>query len=383
MKKKAERATPPCKVEAPAAPAYGPRLFQTYLGGKWKVAPLIRKHMEQRWGKETLSQLELVDAFAGSGAFTLHCGDAFRSVVLNDKERYAYAACLAAFTRPPPSHWPKPPARLASGGHVTREYCENGRRFFKRSNGVVIDFYRDTFQRLRLSGKLSALEYDYALGCLTLASDKVANIETSYYSYVQPGGTYKVVPTNIRSEGLLRPKAIVDVRVCPVQAGDFPGADKIAGRVRVLNRDATLLALEDTVADSVLYLDPPYNYRPYFENNHLLVVIADPTFNPPTHGTVGLPPKELRPPPSVWEERETALLELDRILALTPARRVALSYMSPHGAMTLADLKAAFDDGWTYSVYQNLPSSVKGELLILAERKHSEKTAGRKRRRQV
>jgi adenine-specific DNA methylase len=260
------------------------------------------------------------------------------------------------------------PALIASG-HITQEYCENGRRFFKRSNGAVIDFYREQFKSMRRAGKMSDKEYDYALGCLVLASDKVANIETSYYSFVRQDGTYKVVPTDIPSEGRFRPKAVANIRVCPVQKGDFPCADALDDLVTVLNLDAVQVALEKTTADCVLYLDPPFNYRPYFENNHLLVVLADPSYNPPTQGTVGLPPQNLRPPPSVWEVRETAIIELRKILKSTPAMRIAMSYMSPHGAMTLADLKAAFDAaGWKYSIVQNMASSVKGELLILADR---------------
>jgi len=159
------------------------------------------------------------------------------------------------------------------------------------------------------------------MGCLVLAADRVANVETSYYSFVQQNGTYKVEATSIPSEGRFRPRAVEDIFVHPPAPGEVEGAESLIGRVTVLNRDATLVSIDPavTTSNSVLYLDPPYNYRPYFENNHVLYVIADPSYNPQTQGTVGLPPDNQRPPHSVWEKSGTALEQLDTILSTTKA----------------------------------------------------------------
>lgn len=345
-----------------------------YLGHKRDVGPIILQKMNLRW--KNLGQLDLVDAFAGSGSFTLRCGNAFRRITVNDRMLYSYELCLAVFTRPQLTYqWPPlPPQERLEDGFITQNYCTSlnsegvSRRFFKQSNGRRIDFYRTRFFLAHQNG-LSDEEFHYDMGCLVLAADRVANVETSYYSFVQQNGTYTVVPTSIPSEGRFRPRAAEDIFVHPPAPGEVEGAESLIGRVTVLNRDATLVSIDPavTTSNSVLYLDPPYNYRPYFENNHLLYVIADPSYNPQTHGTVGLPPVGQRPPHSVWEQSQAALRELNTILSTTRANRIVFSYMRD-GAMSVEHLSSAFQqNGWRYEL-SDVPAGVDGEIVIMADK---------------
>jgi D12 class N6 adenine-specific DNA methyltransferase len=367
----------------PPAPVYAPNT-PSYLGRKDLVAPKILKAMKARWGDDVLATQTLVDAFAGSCAFSLTCCNAFAEVRINDWSKSSCAWAHAIFTRPRLS-MPWPPAQafrnVALDGprgseFITREFCTfprgsahvikgvtvhdmSGPRYFKPSNGAVIDYYRNAFRAALHNGRIGEAEYYFDVGSLLLACNEVRNCETSYESSVQEMDGKKtdinkyfyrmengkrvvksldLITTQYPEEGVFLTRATHDIVVRPIRRGDFPDADEYlaSGKPLTITSGDALAAASAAPEESVLYLDPPYNDRKYASHFHVPDVIADPGPNPTIKQNDGA--HSLEYTKSDWETKGKPSKDaFEAILSQTPAKKLVLSYMDT-GLVNYEDL---------------------------------------------
>ncbi len=287
----------------------------SYIGSKRSLGGALRAKLAEVFGD--LSSTALVDAFFGSGAFTLATHDLFADLHLNDLELYSSLIAHALFVQPADFS-----AVEAGGpGYVARTYCSE-RMFFTEENGCFADAFRAWARTIDDTPGRRA-----ALGCFLSAMDACANTTSVYGAFLKK-----------RKASSLR-----GVTVRPLFTEHRGGA------VHITRGDATAACLA-APPGSLLYLDPPYTSRPYANNYFVLNVLGNPDEDPEVKGVTGIPVAGWNR--SVWNNRDGALAALGAILKGTPATRAALSY-STDGLMTRSQVEACFrESGWTCEVHE-------------------------------
>jgi hypothetical protein len=331
------------------------------IGSKRTIGPMLREALVEHFGP--LGGVTLVDAFFGSGGFTLAVHDLFGDLRLNDLELFSYAVAHALFVQPLDMSGVGPPIE---GGYVERTYSGE-RGFFSADNARAADAFR-AWARVQPPGPARWS----SVGAFLSAMDRRANTASVYGAYLKRP----------------MPKSLVPVELTPLYVGHAGGTVTITRGDAV---DASMAA----PPDSLLYLvrparsarpscayrraqDPPYVQRSYAANYFVLNVLADVDAEPEVRGKTGIPAAGYNK--SAWNNAGRALDELRKILKGTPATRVALSY-STDGLMATGDIVAAFEaGGWDVSVnsvqQRRFKSHVVGEqnedelseLLFLATR---------------
>ena len=278
----------------------------SYIGSKASVATRIRELFLTEWGREALRGATLVDAFAGTGAVTAAVADLFAACVVNDAEPYSAAVCVARFA--PPRELPDLSYTPASGGFVEREYALN-RQFFSPANGAALDGLRAAIRDRLPPGAART----YAVGCMLMAADRVANTAGVYGAYLKHLLARAAAPLDVRHPRTASPGPLT------VTLGDAEAACAAAP------------------PGAVLYLDPPYTARAYGSNYFVLNVLADVEAEPELRGVSGIPASGWRR--SAWNTAAGADASLRRILKGTPATRCAMSYSSD-GLLTADQARA-------------------------------------------
>lgn len=299
-----------------------------YIGSKHSLGPSLRERMLQQW--KDLDQWTLVDAFAGSGGFCAQTGDIFQKVIANDIETYSRCVLTALFV--PPAVLPDFSRVVPRVGYITREYCQE-RQFFTEENGALIDGARDFIKKIP-----AGTERDYAIGCVLMAADRVANTTSVYGAYLK-----KIKPS---AQKVLTPK--------------HPARSGISGKTEVWQMDATE-ACRRAEPKSVLAIDPPYTARPYGCNYTPLNVIAD-IENEPELVKKGGFPADTPWNRSAWNNKKKALLELRAILTETPAMRAVMNY-NTDGLLSEKEIVNEFEAaGWKCAVerYEYIRFRAKG-----------------------
>ena len=146
-----------------------------YIGSKHSLGPVLRERMMQQW--TDLKDWTLVDVFAGSGGFSVQTGSLFKNVIVNDLE--TYSRCVLTALLSPPAQLPDFSHVVPRAGYITLEYCQN-RTFFTEENGCLIDGARDFMKTIP-----AGLERDYAIGCVLMAADRVANTTSVYGAFLK------------------------------------------------------------------------------------------------------------------------------------------------------------------------------------------------------
>jgi adenine-specific DNA-methyltransferase len=285
----------------------------SFIGSKLTLGPMLRDALVTHFAGVDLSTVPFVDAFFGSGAFTLAVHDLFGDLYLNDLEVFSYALAHALFTQP--LDFSAARAADDDDGYVTRTYCVE-RGFFTPENGRIVDGFRE-WARAQPPGPARWS----AIGCLLSALDARANTASVYGAFIKKA----------------LPKSLPPVDVRPLYVG-HPG-----GRVTVTRGDAVAACLA-APPGAFLYLDPPYVKRSYAANYFVLNVVAVVEEEPEVTGVTGIPVAGYNR--SAWNKADTSLAELQKILAGTRATRVAMSY-STDGLMSPAAITACFNaSGW-------------------------------------
>lgn len=283
-----------------------------YIGSKHSLSETLRARMLEEWSD--LSEWVLVDAFAGSGSFTRHVGDLFKSVVVNDLESYSRCVLTALFA--PPTDLPVLNDIVPTAGYITEEYCVK-RKFFTPENGMIIDGVRQSILKLP-----NGQTRDYAMGCLLMAADRVANTTSMY------GAFLKNIKTAAQKTMLLR----------------HPPRHAMADKVEVCQEDARVVCARAS-EQSLLAIDPPYTRRPYAANYIPLNVIADVENEPVLEKMAGIPVSTSWNR-SVWNNYKKARIELEFLLANTKAKRAIMNY-NTDGLLSENEILIIFQNaGW-------------------------------------
>lgn len=187
-------------------------------------------------------------------------------------------------------------------GFVTSNYSPVGparRRFFTPRNAMQIDAARERIATWQRSGLLSEQENYYLLASLLEALDRVANTAGTYYAYLK--SWYR--------------KALKPLHLDPLSIQNN-SQKNIAHRT-----DAE--ALVQSIESDVLYLDPPYNERPYGSYYHLpeTVALGD---QPAVRGMCGMPIRNSIA--SDFYHRDTASAAMRRIVETARAKLILVHY---------------------------------------------------------
>lgn len=287
-----------------------------YIGSKHSLSETLRARMLEEWSD--LSDWVLVDAFAGSGSFTRHVGDLFKSAVVNDLESYSRCVLTALFA--PPAELPVLNDIVPEAGYITDEYCVK-RKFFTPENGMIIDGARKNILKMP-AGK----SRDYMMGCLLMAADRVANTTSMY------GAFLKNIKTAAQKTMILR----------------HPPRHVMADKIDVCQGDAREVCARAT-EQTLLAIDPPYTRRPYAANYIPLNVIADVENEPVLEKMAGIPVSASWNR-SVWNNHKKARTELEYLLTNTRATRAIMNY-NTDGLLTEEEIRTVFKNaGWKCTV---------------------------------
>jgi adenine-specific DNA-methyltransferase len=256
-----------------------------YIGSKRKLAPMLIKLMCEKWPDHL--EWSLLDAFAGTGAFSVAAATHFDSLYVNDWEHYAYLILKSQFD--PPAVLPDIPTECVPfEGYISETYGPPARMFFTADNARLIDGFR------RAIG-----ESEYLRACLMCACDQVANIASVYGAYLKQ----------------FKPSALATLNVAHVTPS--------RQRARVTRMDARH-AVSSVPAKTIVYLDPPYNKRQYGANYFPLNVIAHTGAELEVRGVTGIPVSGYLK--SEWCYRRTARDALLELIVASSGSRVAMSY---------------------------------------------------------
>ncbi len=174
-----------------------------------------------------------------------------------------------------------------------------GRMYFSVANAGRIDAIRRQIAAWQAADCLHGAEAYVLLAALLAAVPGVSNIAGTYGAYLKTWDSRALQPLTLRLP-LLTPSPLAH---------------------RAYHGDAAALVAAQPC--DVLYLDPPYNGRPYAGNYHLLETIACDDA-PPIYGKTGLRPYARSP----YNVAAAAAAALQALVATARCRHLLLSYNS-------------------------------------------------------
>ncbi|HUS16317.1 MAG TPA: DNA adenine methylase [Chloroflexia bacterium] len=294
-----------------------------YIGSKDRLLPFIQQALDDH-GAEGGT---FCDAFSGTSVVASHAKARGYRVVANDLLFFSYVLqraylCCASpprFERLPGAATGSAPeatwhnklsntiyylnALPPSPGFVYEHYSPAGaagRAYLSPENAGRIDAIRAHIGAWWDAGLLEGEEPYVLLAALIEAVPYVSNISGTYGAYLKSWDARALKPLT------LRVPEIVPTALCH----------------RAHHGDATALVAD--VCCDVLYLDPPYNSRPYASNYHLLETIARYDM-PQVHGKTGLRRDEDR---SAYNAAAPAAAALRVLVGAARCTHLLLSYNS-------------------------------------------------------
>lgn len=292
-----------------------------YIGSKDRLLPFIQATLDAQGIRDGL----LLDPFCGTTAVARHARAQGFSVVSGDVLEFSYVLqraylCSDGYPRfaglaLPGGTGPAPSAPLATvlcylnalpplAGFIQQQYspaggAAPGRMYFSVANAGRIDAVRGQIAAWQAAGRLVGEEAYVLLAALLAAVPGVSNIAGTYGAYLKTWDSRALAPLTLRLPLLTR---------SPLAHRAYHG-------------DAAALVAAQPCA--VLYLDPPYNGRPYASNYHLLETIACGD-TPAIYGKTGLRPYARSP----YNSAATAAATLAALVAGARCRHLLLSYNS-------------------------------------------------------
>jgi adenine-specific DNA-methyltransferase len=258
-----------------------------YIGSKDRLLPFIQQALDDHGIQGGI----FCDAFSGTTAVARHAKTRGYQVIGNDLLFFSYVLqraylCCNDYPRFAGLPWaaeaPGPDGPLCAvihylnalppqPGFVCRHYSpgdgdEPGRRrYLSAANAGRIDAIRQQIGAWWDAGRLAGEEPYLLLAALIEAVPFVSNISGTYGAFLKGWDPRALKPLVLRPPAIL-PSTLRHAAYCT---------------------DATTLVVEQP--SDVLYLDPPYNSRPYAGNYHLLETIA--RYDAPVvYGKTGLRP---------------------------------------------------------------------------------------------
>jgi len=168
-----------------------------------------------------------------------------------------------------------------------------GRKYFSEENGKKIDAIVDALSEWNLPEK----DKTYLLGCLVESVSLISNTSGTYGAYNKKWDPRALNPLVLKNHFSLSVRGTA-------HRGD---AVEIIGKT----------------PHDILYLDPPYNKRQYGGYYHVLETIVR-NDKPVVHGATGI--RDWKDTKSKFCNKDSAVEELRKILSLTSAKVVVMSY---------------------------------------------------------
>jgi len=276
-----------------------------YIGSKLRLSSWIKDEIKKVVG-ENLEDKTFCDIFAGTGIVGRAFKAEVKSVLANDLEYYSYVLNRNYIGNHKEikskdellSHLNS--IKLIDDGFIYKNYSlggGSGRQYFSDENAKKIDAIRQEIERLKKSGEIDEDSYFFLLASLIESSDEVANTASIY------GAFLKHLKKTAQEKFVLK-------------AADF---EITKNTHKVYNEDANTLIKK--IDGDILYLDPPYNYRQYGANYHLLNTIAKyEEFSP--KGKTGLP----RYNRSNYSKKGKVLENFEALIKYAEFKYIFLSY---------------------------------------------------------
>ena len=203
-------------------------------------------------------------------------------------------------------------------GFIYKNYCFGGtkdkaelRQYFSDENGMRCDAIRQKIENWKEQNLISDDEYYFLITSLVESIDKYANTASVY------GAFLKNLKRTAQNNLILKPAELI------INDQDH----------EVFNADINKVV--EKVNGDILYLDPPYNYRQYATNYHLLETIAK-YDNPKIHGKTGL--RDYSKQKSLYCSRTQVKEAFKDLILKAKVKYIFLSYNN-EGLMTLDDIK--------------------------------------------
>lgn len=280
------------------------------------------------------------DLFGGSGVVSKHFKEKGYNIISNDIEYYSYVILRHYIENNNTLSFEKlgynPFLYLNNlegiKGFIYNNYSLGGtkgnkyeRQYFSDDNACKIDAIRKKIKDWYNMGRITKEEYYYLLASLIESSDKVANTASIYESFLKK----------------LKATAKEKFKLLPLEMVIYQGNRTY----RVYNCDANILI--NSIKGDVLYLDPPYNFRKYDTNYHILETIALDD-NPSIKGKSGIRCELTKR--SKYCSRKHAYFALEEVICKAKFKYVLLSY-NDEGIISTKDIKSIMSKYGKYKCY--------------------------------
>jgi site-specific DNA-methyltransferase (adenine-specific) len=277
-----------------------------YIGSKQKLLGDIHKVIQEPEGSIML------DAFCGSGVVAESFAVRYKVVACDLMHVCQVVTAARLMTRSKLSSTIDETIEALNtlegvDGFVYNTFTPaGGRKYFSEENGKKIDaIVRAIHEETR-----EPSDRTFLLGCLVESISLIANTSGTYGSFNKKWDPRALNPLVMKNHFTLT-------------TGGSAHVGDAANMVR------------DTAHD-ILYLDPPYNKRQYGGYYHVLETIVR-NDNPVVHGTTGI--RDWKDTKSKFCNKDTAEAELRKLLSLTSARVVVMSYNN-EGLLSRVEIEA-------------------------------------------
>jgi len=324
-----------------------------YLGNKESISDTIKGIICQKVNID--SSTIFFDAFCGTGSMSNTFKDMCKIIIndnLNCSATYAHGRLIAAnctfenlgFN---PFDFFNVNNEHIIEGYFYTNYSPGGsnRMYLSEYNAGRVDYFRETIESWYVNHQINENEYHYLLACLIESVSFVSNTAGVYGAFLKKW-----------DERALKPILFMDLS---------------DGTKSIHPIDVNTCKLEDIIENidcDILYLDPPYTQNQYGTQYHLLeTLVLNDKPNTISKVTGSRSTREMR---SDWSKIYKVHILLDKILALTNARHIFISYNND-GDMSKEFIEAVlkrygYEDSYEcitipYKKYENWKSSNKKE----------------------
>lgn len=295
-----------------------------YIGNKTRVINFIKSSLEENEIK--YNNIKVIDLFAGTGSVSKFFLQNNCNVISCDNMTYSICEQYRTnYFRREPNF--KEIDEINNGtlnevlellnnlngekGYFYENYAPEGkygRQYFSNNNAQKIDAIRNKIESWKIL--LPNDKYNFLLGILMCAADKVSNTSGTYGAYLK----------------IWRSMALKDIYL---EKPEF-----YKGGKNIIIQDDVITCAQKYKAD-IIYMDPPYNSRQYASNFHVLenIVVNDKQL---LKGKTGL--REYKKQKSNYCMKKLVLKEFEKLINECNAKYIILSY-STEGLMTKEEIE--------------------------------------------
>lgn len=331
-----------------------------FIGSK----TLLLKEIESIIHEKALNSTSLCDIFSGTATVARYFKKDFK-IISNDLLHFSYVLQKASIENEGYPDFSKikdsikqDPFDYFDSIHISQEsikgvpfiyenYSPNSksdRQYFSNGNALRIDFIRKTIEDWKIANLLEENEYYYLLAGLIESAPFVSNIAGTYGAYLKHWD--KRAHKNLTMVKLETVTNNMDNKC--------------------FNKDANELIRE--ISGDILYIDPPYNFRQYATNYHVLETISR-YDSPQIYGKTGLRPyQDVK---SKYCTKKDVLSEFRDLIKNAQFKHIIVSY-STEGIMDIPSIESVlkeFGQKDTFTIkkiphrkYKHIASDVEHDL---------------------